>query len=934
MKFGFILGFTLLFAVQGAELVRDGKAIAEIIIPADAVSVEKLAAQELASHIHMISGGKPAIVNSPGTADVQIRLGRASALNIAGLRQNGAKIRINSNRIDIAGVDGKGAALNRATPAGTLFGVYDFLEKKLGVRWLWPGDSGTSYQQTANITLPDEEWEVAPPLAFANWRQNNRPAAWNKKENAVRFSRNESLWLRRHRFSMVENMNYGHAFTGYWEKFGETHPEYFNLLPDGTRRSDPMYFNGRPDLISMCVSNPGLAAQIVEDWKARGAAGIINCNENDTAGKCTCPACLASDENPDGSRLEQARKEFQNKTSHWYGKLGSLSDRYAKFYLAVQQLADQIDPDNRIIGCIYGNYHEPPEKTRLNERIILRFCPPIMFPWTDAKIALFKRLWQGWSDSGASLMFRPNFTWDGHNFPLVYYREFADCFDFARDHGLIASDMDALTSMFAANGLTNYIIAAKHGGGIYKSVEELENDYFSAFGPAAQVIRKYFSNLEKASRYNDFETARNIEGGNYADFFLLADRVFTPEVMTESFKLLDEAAVLAENNRSATARIEFLRMGLQDAQLVITAQRGFRKYKENGNSREFVAAIRNLKQFRDGHEQHGYANLGVTSYLEGRHWPLHLILLNDNSRALDNWTICFDPQNVGQNEQWFMEKRDGWEAIGTDSHWEKQPAGLKWQNIHGKPFKGAAWYRNSFRLEDQEKNKRIKLAFGAVDGSATVWLNGNKVLERPFPYQGDPDSWKKPFELDITDFVKPAEENDLTIRVEKYEGASGIWRPVYLSTFEADFDNPSDDNILTGKWERDVRHGRFTFQSARYPLTIQCTEASSGSPRNGVWGRLYQSVPVINGQSYHFRVRFRTSEDFKGVFEVWLRSASAKGLNPGNINLGSIGTNGQSKTLTGQIRPDTEACTVFLNLVNGTGSLEIENIELYPAASD
>ncbi len=923
MKFGIILAFALFCTVQAADLVKDSRPAAEIIIPADAVSVEKFAAEELASHLNMISGGKPSIVTSPGSAEVKIYLGRTSQLDVAGLPENAARIHIDGNRIDIAGVDGKGAALNRGTSAGTLFAVYDLLEKKLGVRWLWPGESGTVFPASKNVTLSDEAWDVKPPLRFANWRQNNRSAAWLKKENAARFHHNESLWLRRHRFSMVDNLNYGHAFTEYLKRFGQDHPEYFNLLPDGTRRPDPMYYNGRADLVSMCVTNPGFINQIVADWQAAGTAKIINCNENDTAGKCTCPVCLAADNNPDGKRLDRARTAFLDKKPHWYGELGSLSERYAKFYLAVQQQADKIDPSSRIIGCIYANYYEPP-RTRLNERIILRFCPPIMFPWTEAKVAQFKRLWQGWAGSGASLMFRPNFTWDGHNFPLVYYHEFADCFDFARDHGLIASDMDALTGMYAANGLTDYIIAAKHGGGMYKSVEELENDYFSAFGPAAPVIREYFANLEKACRGNDFETAKNIEGGSYADFFLKAERIFTPEVMAGSLKLLDAATKLAEG--TAAARVEFLRMGLLDAQLVMATQRGFRQYKESGNTAEFVDNLRKLKAFRDAHEQYGYANIGVSSYLEGRHWPLHLMLLNDGSRVLDNWTIRFDPQNIGQSERWFAEKSGDWQAVGTDSHWEKQPAGLKWQETHGSPFKGAAWYRTAFRLGDDAKSGKLKLAFGAVDGSAVIWLNGRKIIERPFPYEGDPESWKKPFELDITEYADRAGDNDLVVRVEKHEGQSGIWRPVYLSAIDTE---TAAGNLLTGAWKKDVRSGKFTFQEKQFPLVIECTGVAAEGPRNGAWGRLYQSVPVVKGQDYNFRIRFKTSADFKGTFEIWLRSASKGGLNPGNINLGSIGTDGQPKTLTGKILPDTDNCTVYLNLVSGTGRLEIESAELY-----
>ncbi len=927
MKLKIILLFCLSVSIHAAVLVEK----TEIVIPADALAVEKFAASELALHVKLVTGTALPVVTAPGAANARIYLGRASNLDLTGLEKNAAKVRIAGNRIDIAGVDGSGEALNRSTAAGTLFGVYDLLEKELGIRWLWPGAQGTLAPAQASIPLNDGEWTVKPPLRFANWRQSCNPAAWSNPKNATKFRDDEALWLRRHRFSMIDNLNHGHAFTKYLERFGQSNPEYFNLLPDGTRRPDPLFYNGRPDLVSMCVTDRGLIARVVEDWQSGKPSDIINCNENDTAGKCVCPNCMAADADTDSGRLERARREFSTKNPQWHRELGSLSERYAKFYQAVQQEADKVNPAHRIIGCIYANYYEPPVNTKLNERIILRFCPPIMYPWTDAKVAMFKRLWQGWADNGVSLMFRPNFTLDGHNFPLVYYRDFVDCFDFARDHGLIASDMDSLTGMYGANGLTNYIIASKHGSGMNKSIAELENDYFAAFGAAAPAMREYYSVLEKATRQGKGGDSNFIEGGNYADFFLQADTIFTPKIMQRSFELLDTALKNAAGDPAATARIKFVRMGLEDAALVMDTQRGFRQYKKDGKTGEFTRNLKKLKQFRQDHEQYGYANISVSSYLEGRHWPLHLALLDDNSRELENWAIRFDPRNSGINEKWFAEKSGDWEPIGTDSHWEKQPPGLKWAESHGAPFKGVGWYRTSFNVKSVGKDQLLKLTFGAVDGSAGIWLNGQKIADRPFPYQGDPDSWKKPFEIDITGKAVEG-ENHLVVRVEKQNGLSGIWRPIYLSLEEADSVGPHPGNVLTGDWKADIRSGKFTFQFKKYPLVIDCTEAGDANAYKGVWGRLHQNIPVVKGQAYDFRVRFRTPQGFNARFDIWLRSSAQPGLNRGNINLSSPGTDGKEKVLRGRIIPDADKCTVFLNLVNGTGKLEILSAELYPAA--
>lgn len=916
-------------SLQALEIVLNKRANAEIILPENALPVEKFAAEEFALHVKLISDVELPVVTSSNSAEMSIYLGRVADLDLSRVQENAAKIHIAGKRIDIAGVDGAGAALNRSTASGTLYGVYEVLEKQLGVRWLWPGELGTIAPKRSTITLKEGNWDIKAPLRFANWRQFNRASSWNVEENAKIFHHNESLWLRRQRFSMIFNLNYGHAFTNYLERFGDKHPEFFNMLPDGLRRGDPMHYNARADLISMCVTNQGFIQQVVDDWQNSGAGKIINCNENDTAGKCTCADCLAADENSDEGRLQRARQAFQDGKRNWYQELGSLSDRYAKFYLAVQGKTDKINPDANIIGCIYANYHEAPVKTRLNERIILRFCPPIMFPWNDEKVNKFKDLWGAWAEKGVSLMFRPNFTLDGHNFPLPYYRDFVNCFDFARDNGLIASDMDSLTGMYAANGLTNYIIAAKHGSAMPKSIEELENDYFSAFGAAAPVIRKYYAYLEEVCYNNDFETAQNIEGGRWADFFLNAEHIYSAEVMKNCFALLDKAAQQVSDDKLSSERIAYLRTGLEDAQLVLLTQKSFREYKQNGSAAGFAENYKKLKEFRDSNEHKGYSNIAYSNYLEGRHWPIHFVLLNNDSIDLDNWSIRFDPENKGFTEEWFKNENVTWEAVKTDSHWEKQLPGLKWEQEHGKPFKGAGWYRCSFKVDKFAELEKLKLVFGAVDGSSIIWLNGQKILERPYPYKGDVESWKKPFEVAITDFVKRNAINHLVVRVEKHLGLSGIWRPVFVSTGEKNVEKEQVKNLLSKTWKTNVQSGKFTFQHRDFPLSILCTTAGDHNQFRGVWGRLYQAVSVIPGETYKFQVKFKTAKDFTGTFQAWLRSSSQKGKNQGNINLGSIGTEGESKILNGKIVPDRDKCSVYLNLLSGTGELIIEEVLLY-----
>ena len=63
--------------------------------------------------------------------------------------------------------------------------------------------------------------------------------------------------------------------------------------------------------------------------------------------------------------------------------------RYAKFALAVQKLAQEVDPDAVVMGGAYVNYNEPPIETKLNDHVIIAIVSSIMYPWTPAKQAQY-----------------------------------------------------------------------------------------------------------------------------------------------------------------------------------------------------------------------------------------------------------------------------------------------------------------------------------------------------------------------------------------------------------------------------------------------------------------------------------------------------------------------------------------------------------------
>ena len=72
-------------------------------------------------------------------------------------------------------------------------------------------------------------------------------------------------------------------------------------------------------------------------------------------------------------------------------------------------------------------------------------------------------------------------------------------------------------------------------------------------------------------------------------------------------------------------------------------------------------------------------------------------------------------------------------------------------------------------------DKKLELVFGAVDESAFVWLNGEKIGEHDVGEGG----WNDRFSIPITGKLKPG-ENDLVVRVLNRTGPGGIWKSVKI----------------------------------------------------------------------------------------------------------------------------------------------------------
>ncbi|RXD03563.1 DUF4982 domain-containing protein [Sphingomonas sp. UV9] len=114
----------------------------------------------------------------------------------------------------------------------------------------------------------------------------------------------------------------------------------------------------------------------------------------------------------------------------------------------------------------------------------------------------------------------------------------------------------------------------------------------------------------------------------------------------------------------------------------------------------------------------------------------------------------------------------GSDADRTGAFQGFKPVGRMW------PATSVGWYRRVVPLAKADAGRRLLLQFDGVARDCIVILNGFVV--------GSNESGYAPFEIDVTDFAKPGEDNILIVRCDvslgeawSYEGA-GLYRDVRL----------------------------------------------------------------------------------------------------------------------------------------------------------
>ena len=377
-------------------MFKNGKVNFEIVQGKS--SVARYAAAELAKQLSRVLGVKLTPLNKPSgklPAIIvgDIALAKKHGMDVTKIDRDGFFIRTVGNNIFITGDDDPRANAMRHGyfKRGTIFAVYDFLERFAGVRYYFPGDMGTVAPRISELSLPAIDIMERPDSQNRQiYAVYSGPAEKRAGYLYSGFTLPDHYRDREYQLRLLtHNMHstHGLAHMGLKERFGKTKPEYFALHHDGKRYNgtDALRGSGSDYYGHICFSNEELKDEIVKDGiallsgKSAKSRGAVRANgtpfttmaphqrpffcimPNDSMAPCFCKGCAP------------------HFTSYAKGKPDQkCSDFVWNWMIGVAERIRKSGVEGYVTTMCYNPYHLMPPQ-QLPSNIIVRLALP--GPW-------------------------------------------------------------------------------------------------------------------------------------------------------------------------------------------------------------------------------------------------------------------------------------------------------------------------------------------------------------------------------------------------------------------------------------------------------------------------------------------------------------------------------------------------------------------------
>ena len=447
---------------------------------------------------------------------------------------------------------------------GTLFGVYEYLEREFGIRFLYADNPrwsqygpGTVIPKKSEITFPQTTVRSAP-----TFQQREGGVGYYYQKIPI-----QKQWHPVLRFgSTIPRQNANHTQNNWYHLYSKTHPEYFAKDKNGNPKfNHRLYYRNY-----ICLSSDAVFERMMqsiaefdagkpEAWRPfdsrppKGNYVYFSCNDGMTpAANCHCEKCYPA--------LE-LNKPYEEQGSNL-------------FFSYVAKYANAIKakyPGRKLAVLAYSHYLAPPDKISIPDNVEITYVgPSIHYSSNPAKYKQHSDYIKKWhklfnnDKSRMTLWFNivgPQTYLS--NCPFMYYHVFQK---FLKEHqhcisGLFINGLSPYLRRLGDRGFYGTIhtipmmyLQARMLWNIDCDVEEVLKDFCDkSYGKGGEKMLAYYKLVTDRweGRYQDNESM--------PQFDYIHQIRYPQPVVAEMKKLLNEAAEAAKDDKESYNRIVYLR---------------------------------------------------------------------------------------------------------------------------------------------------------------------------------------------------------------------------------------------------------------------------------------------------------------------------------------------------------------------------------------
>jgi hypothetical protein len=533
------------------EVVHAAAPKAQIVIPAQPSLLEEFAAAELQRYLAKISGAKLPVLKEGevGTRPFSFYLGGTQKARAAGVAPD--ERRMGRDGFALRSAPG-GLIVLGNNELGTVFGVYELLERCFDVRWFMPGELGEQVPRRDSLRLGQMNL-VFNPSFRVRWVCEGEWSLHQRMNVAVKVG------------ERIVGINWKWHFHTFRtlippEKYYAEHPDYFALVKGKRTVTESKTHENQ-----LCTANPEVvrevAKKLIATLDAEPGVEIIALSPNDGGGFCECEQCQALDEPGRdwfarySRRLATFNSEVAKLVSKRYPRVLIKTGAYAMYARPpldkdyrpalnqIVQLCHLYFCHNHTIGraaCEAGRTYTPKAEFQPNQEF-----RKVLDQWLELSPHVF--VYEYYTVGGIS---RAGLPW-----PLVH--TIGKDIPYYHKRGVEGFYTQASEGRFYQLGL-NYYLAAKLCWNAELNVDALLADYFEKFyGPAVAPMREYFMGMDRSLEQWNGCVSYGLQG--VTGLKVIGPKIFTPEVMAQMGSHLEQAEQLAKGDETLAKRVGLAR---------------------------------------------------------------------------------------------------------------------------------------------------------------------------------------------------------------------------------------------------------------------------------------------------------------------------------------------------------------------------------------